>query len=191
MKRPLILASASPRRKELLAAAGLDFEIIPSDQDESILPGEDPLAYVRRIALSKAKNVTLDHADHLVLAADTVVVLDRTIMGKPSDAGDAFAMLQRLSGRTHQVITAYCFAAAFIPEPILEHVLTDVSFRLLSSRDINSYIASGEPFDKAGAYAIQGKGGALTSRVEGSYTNVVGLPLAEVLKRLEDLGRTM
>ncbi|MEW5723601.1 MAG: nucleoside triphosphate pyrophosphatase [Thermodesulfobacteriota bacterium] len=185
---PLILASASPRRRELLAWAGIEFEVFPVEVDESVRPGEDPAVYARRLALAKAEAAAVRFPGRFILSADTVVVLDGRIMGKPRDARQAADMLADLSGRVHQVITGFCLLG---PEPgrlELDHVTTQVEFRTLSARDIAWYINLGEVWDKAGAYAIQGCGAALSRSVKGSYTNVIGLPLAEVLEALRRLG---
>ena len=186
IQEPLILASASPRRKELLSQAGLHFQVIPAEADETVRDGETPEIHVRRLARSKAEKVAQFFADRLILAADTVVVLDHEIMGKPEDREDAIRMLTRLSGRVHRVITAYCLYRPDQGKMVEDQTSTLVEFRDLSPSEITQYIQSGEPMDKAGAYAIQGVGGSLTRRIEGSYTNVIGLPLAEVLEKMRE-----
>lgn len=189
MKRhPFILASGSPRRRELLSWAGLDFEVSPGEVDETQKPGEEPLAYVRRLALAKAEEAARRLPGVLVLAADTIVTIDGVILGKPGDRKEAEEMLRMLSGREHMVITAFCLKHGDNGLEILDHAVTLVQFRKLCSADINRYIDSGEIWDKAGAYAIQGKGGALITRINGSHTNVIGLPVAEVLDRLKEQG---
>ncbi|MGE0446421.1 MAG: nucleoside triphosphate pyrophosphatase [Vicinamibacterales bacterium] len=174
----LILASASPRRAELLRAAGLSFDVVVADVDESIHPGESPETYVRRVAGAKARAVTQRMPGRRVLAADTTVVVDGEILAKPADANDAGRMLRRLSGRTHQVLTAVCLDGRCEVES------TDVEFVELTEDEIAWYVASGEPMDKAGAYAIQGLASRFISRIRGSYSNVVGLPVARVYAML-------
>ncbi|MFH1135211.1 MAG: Maf family protein [Pseudomonadota bacterium] len=183
---PFILASSSPRRKELLDQAGLEFQVIPAEVDEAALEGETPEAYVRRLARTKAEKIGRGFSERLILAADTIVVLESEIMGKPEDREDAARMLTKLSGRVHRVITAYCLFRPDLNRMVEDQESTLVEFRKLSPAEIRGYIGSGEPMDKAGAYAIQGGGGSLTRRIEGSYTNVIGLPLAEVLERMRD-----
>lgn len=181
---PFVLASASPRRKDLLLGAGLSFEAIPQDVDEAPLPGEAPIAYVLRVARAKAHSY--EGARDAVLSADTTVAIDGEILGKAKDDEEAQAFLRKLSGRTHQVHTAVVLRRS--AGPIETVVTTDVRFRSLSPAEIGRYVATGEPRDKAGAYGIQGFGGALVEAVFGSYTNVVGLPLAETLTMLRDGG---
>ena len=183
-----ILASGSPRRKRLLLDAGLAFDVVlaPQDVEENIPPGLEAEDEAMRRALAKAGFVAKMNPGAFVLGADTVVVLDGEILGKPSSVEDASRMLGLLSGRTHEVITAFALLG---PESRHEEaVKTRVSFRLLDEETIGRYAESGEPMDKAGAYAIQGMGGGLVDRVEGSYTNVVGLPVAEVLNVLMRCG---
>jgi len=187
----LVLASQSPRRRELLASVGLEVAVRPAHADESVRPGEAPEAYVRRVARDKAEGVAAAPGE-LVLAADTAVVLDGAILGKPADDGEARRMLRALSGRTHVVLTgvhARALPAAGVPpREGSELVCTAVRFRPLAPAEIDWYVATGEPADKAGAYAVQGIGGALVAGVAGSVTNVVGLPLAETLALLARLG---
>ena len=187
----LVLASQSPRRRELLASVGLAAEVRPANADESVWPGEAPEAYVRRVARHKAEAVAVSPGE-LVLAADTAVVLAGAILGKPADAGDARRMLRALSGRAHVVLTAvHARSAPPGGGPLLEGaemVSTTVRFRPLDDREVDWYVATGEPLDKAGAYAVQGIGGAFVLGVEGSVSNVVGLPLAETLALLARLG---
>lgn len=175
----LILASASPRRAELLTAAGIAFEVRPAHIDERVRPGEDARTYASRVAAEKARAVHATADGRPVLAADTVVVVDGQILGKPSDDRDAKRMLRLLSGRAHEVVTA----VALIDDPggAFEQVeVTTVEFTLLSRSEIDWYVATGEPSDKAGAYAIQGLASRFVTRIEGSYSNVVGLPVALV-----------
>jgi septum formation protein len=192
----LILASQSPRRRELLTQAGYSFEVRPAHIPEEPLAGENPIAYVTRLAREKAeavfREVTADarlNAESEILAvlgADTTVTLDDTILGKPEDAADAARMLKMLSGRTHRVMTGVALATADGVEVAAE--VTAVRFLTLSEEEIAGYVATGEPMDKAGAYAIQGYAARWIPRIEGCYFNVVGLPLALVTALLE--GRT-
>lgn len=175
----LILASASPRRRELLESAGVAFSVHPADADETWRPGELPRAYVLRVARAKARVVAERFAGRSVLAADTTVAIDDRVLGKPVDAAHAAAMLGDLAGREHAVHTAVVLRAG--ARETHRVVSTRVRFRPLSAAEIAAYVATGEPFDKAGGYGIQGRGGALVDVVHGSYTNVVGLPLAETL----------
>lgn len=176
----LILASGSPRRAELLRTAGLKFEIIVPDIDETPLPGEAPDVFVCRTAREKAESISANGS--VILAADTAVVDGERILGKPADAKDAAAMLRSLSGHTHEVMTGVCIL--FPDDTLCFHVETRVTFRDLSEEEISDYVASGEPMDKAGAYAIQGGAAKMVRRVEGSYSNVVGLPLCEVIEAM-------
>lgn len=176
----LVLASGSPRRRELLAGLGIEPLVRPVDIDETPRDGESAAGYVLRLASEKARSGgQTGEADssELILAADTVVTLDDDLLGKPEDPDDARAMLRRLSGRTHQVLTG---VAVYDPERDAEDteaVATDVTFGRLSDRDIDWYVGSGEPMDKAGAYAIQGLAALFVERITGNYSNVVGLPL--------------
>lgn len=181
----LVLASASPRRRALLEAAGVRFEVRPADVDETWTPGEPPVRYARRVATEKAAAVQAG-TDAAVLAADTVVALGGTVFGKPADAEEARRILGALSGREHRVHTAVALLSGGRVRARV--VTTRVRFRELSRDDVEGYIATGEPFDKAGAYGIQGHGGALVDRVAGSYTNVIGLPLRETLELLTSAG---
>jgi len=187
----LILASGSPRRAEILQSAGLPFTVMSSAVDETPIPGESAQEMVKRLAFTKAELVAARAVGPaIVIAADTVVVLDNTIFGKPRTTEDARQMLEKLSGRTHAVITG----VALIRLPDVERrefqEMTHVQFGALDEEEITRYLASGEPFDKAGAYAIQGRAGRYISRVEGCYYNVVGLPLARLCVALADLGWT-
>jgi septum formation protein len=186
----LILASASPRRCELLTQAGFSFQVHPAHIPEDPLADEDPIDYVTRLAREKAQAVfaqlsaTSDNASKLaVLGADTTVTLDAQILGKPEDAADAARMLRLLSGRDHRVITGVALTTAEHIEAVAE--VTTVSFLTLSDEEIAAYIATGEPMDKAGAYAIQGRAARWIPRIEGCYFNVVGLPLARVAEMLK------
>jgi len=182
----IILASGSPRRRELLAAAGLSVEVDPVNADESVYAGEAPAAYVERVAIAKATIGARRHPDAAVLGGDTTVVVDGHIFGKPEDDGDARQMLERLSGRPHDVLTGVALAWRGAMRARVEK--TTVWFRPLSAHDIAWYVASGEPRDRAGAYAIQGLASRFIPRIDGSYGNVVGLPVTAVLALLEDAG---
>jgi septum formation protein len=183
--RRLVLASASPRRRELLTQAGYIFEVRPPHVIEDLRPEEDAIAYVVRLARDKAQAVftAINDPDAIVLGADTTVTLDGHILAKPEDAADAARMLRMLSGRTHRVITGVAIATAKGVEVAAE--VTGVQFRTLSDEEIDAYVATGEPTDKAGAYGIQGLAAKWIPRVEGCYFNVVGLPLALVATMLE------
>lgn len=184
----LILASGSPRRKDLLERLGLTFAIQPADIDETPGADEAPVPLVERLALGKARAVlAATEGPRLVLAADTIVVRDDVILNKPVDEADARAILGSLQGRSHVVITGFALARDDGREHV-QHVRTQVTFRPLSDALIADYVATGEPMDKAGAYGVQEIGAKLVSRIEGSYTNVVGLPLVEVLDALPTLG---
>jgi len=180
----LALASASPRRRDLLAAAGIGAEIAPQDVDESLVPNETPMAYVLRVA--RAKAAAYGGSCEAVLAADTTVAIDGLSLAKSEDDADAKRMLRVLAGRAHVVHTAVVLRT---PAGTMERVVsTEVRFRALSDAEIERYVVSGEHKDKAGAYGIQGKGGALVDAVDGSYTNIVGLPLEETLAMLRAAG---
>jgi septum formation protein len=191
----LVLASASPRRRELLTQAGYIFEVHPADIAEDLHAGEDPIAYVTRLAREKAQAVFGELAENrghagdaplLVLGADTTVTVDNQILGKPENATDAARMLRLLSGRTHRVITGVALVTAEAVDVAAE--VTAVRFFTLSDEEIADYIVTGEPMDKAGAYAIQGRAARWIPRIEGCYFNVVGLPLALVSALLEAHG---
>ena len=181
----LILASQSPRRREILSAAGIQFEVRAAGVVEEVLPGEVPKDHVRRLAMEKASAIKrLD--GEAVLGADTVVVVDEEILGKPKDSMDARRMLGKLSGRKHVVITGVALVHA--GGVVVDDCQTVVHFVPLSESEIAAYVASGEPDDKAGAYAIQGLASKFIDRIEGDYTNVVGLPAAIVYRHLKQLG---
>lgn len=182
----LVLASGSPRRAALLKAAGIAFEVEVPDIDEDPLPDEAPDCYVLRIARVKADAVGCRKPGKLILGADTTVVVDGGILGKPADENDARRMLQRLSGRGHEVLTGVVLRNG---QRVLTAVAsTEVRFLPITVAEINSYIASGEPLDKAGAYAIQGLASRFVERIDGSYTNVVGLPVGVVCDLLRQVG---
>jgi septum formation protein len=188
MNSTLILASASSRRRELLTQAGYRFEVQPSSIPESRRPGEDAIRFATRLAREKAEEVFARHqpptAPLMVLGADTVVVCDGEVMGKPADAADATRMLLLLSGRTHQVVTGVAVVWGLGSTEVAAE-LTQVTMHTLSPQEVTDYVASGEPMDKAGAYAIQGYAGRWIPRIHGCYFNVVGLPLALVTSLLE------
>jgi septum formation protein len=179
----LILASASPRRAELLRAAGYEFEIVVADVDERVRDGEPPAEYVRRLAAEKSSAVMA--ADAIILGADTTVVVDDEILGKPRDDDEAAAMLRRLAGRHHEVLTGVSIRQGAHEVGRVES--TAVWFSVLTKEDIAWYVASGEGRDKAGAYAIQGLASRFIPRIEGSYANVVGLPVAVVAELLRSV----
>ena len=180
----LILASASPRRKEMLAKLGLDFEVLTAEVDEVPLNGESPQDFVLRAAIEKASDIAGNHPDAWVLGADTIVVHRGDILGKPKDAGDALKLLMRLSGQMHKVLTGCCLKWEQENISVSQVIATDVYFSAFSEAIAAAYVATGEPLDKAGAYGIQGYGGTLVEKINGSYSNVVGLPLAETVDEM-------
>jgi septum formation protein len=182
----LVLASASPRRQELLRNAGIPFEVQPADIPEESLPGELANDCAERLACEKALAVARKRPKDIVLGADTVVVVEGQILGKPSDAADAARMLRMLSGRTHQVITGVCLVVG--GQSAVASETTLVTMSEISDQEITEYVASSEPLDKAGAYAIQGLASRWIPRIEGDYSNVVGLPVALVWRMLRQAG---
>jgi septum formation protein len=188
---PLLLGSASPRRREILTTLGLPLRIVALDVDERVLEGEGPAPYMERIAASKLRAAVV-HAQGVaaVLVADTSVILDGRALGKPENDDDAAAMIRALAGREHEVWTRFAIARAQEPDRVAfaETVRTKVVFRSLEADEIGAYVATGEGRDKAGAYAIQGVGAFAVARIEGSYSNVVGLPACEVIQALGRLG---
>lgn len=189
----LILASASPRRAEILRNAGFDFEILPAEVDESVRPRESAADYVRRLAEEKARAAAqklvakFERDWAVIVAADTTVVLDEKILGKPASADDARATLRRLSGKTHDVLTGLAVLPLRDTGIRLAVESTRVTFARMTAHEIEDYMASGEPFDKAGAYAIQGRCGRFITRIEGCYFNVMGLPLARLYSILREI----
>jgi septum formation protein len=186
-----VLASASPRRRELLASRGLRFEVMPADVEETARAGEPPRALVERLAAEKALAVRARLPAlprRFVLGSDTVVVLDGEILGKPRDAAHALELLSRLAGRTHTVWTGVAVATTGDGTPRVCSVASGVTLRAAGEQELLAYVASGEPLDKAGAYALQGEGRRFVSRVEGSESNVIGLPLDEALALLAEAG---
>lgn len=182
----LVLASNSPRRRELLLRLGVTFQVCPQDIDESVLDAEKPYAYVQRVALEKAQSALGVNPDALVLAADTSVIVDDQILGKPQDSADAAFMLALLSNREHIVLTAITLADSLRQRSTV--VRTTVNFRSISTAEMQRYWETGEPIGKAGAYAIQGFGAAFVESIEGSFSNVVGLPLFETAEYLQEFG---
>jgi len=183
----MILASASPRRKELLSFVTSHFTISPADIDETVNLDELPKDYVRRMAREKAKEIVKLYPNETVIGCDTTVVLDNDIMGKPIDEKDAYDMLEKLSGKTHSVMTAVC---VITPEERYEHIEeVEVVFYSLDKEDINGYIQSGEPMDKAGAYGIQGKASVFVKEIKGDYFSIVGLPVGYLNQLFKQLGR--
>ena len=192
MSPPVVLGSGSPRRRELLARAGVAFEVVPADIPEDARPGETPAALAERLAREKAQAVATRIGaapPRLVLGADTIVVIDGDVLGKPKDPNDAVRLLGRLVGREHRVLTGVALVASDRPEHAATVVVTSrVVMRAAGREEIERYVASGEPLDKAGAYAAQGEGRRFIARIEGSESNVIGLPLEETLALLRDAG---
>lgn len=186
----LVLASSSPRRRELLASLGIIFAVVPSCIPEDLLPGELPRDHVLRLSREKAREVAgrAEVPGRWFLGSDTIVVRDGAVLGKPRDVEEAAAMLRSLSGRAHQVFSGYAVHDRRTGGTVAGAVTTEVRFRELTEAEIAGYIATGEPMDKAGAYAIQGIGAFMVRAIDGSYTSVVGLPLCEVVEVLERLG---
>ncbi|MDP9177219.1 MAG: Maf family protein [Gemmatimonadota bacterium] len=182
----VVLASSSPRRHELLRLIGVEHHVIPADVDESQAPGEKPDAHAERLARTKAEAVAADRPQSLVIGADTIVVVDERILGKPRDVADAARMLRILSNRTHVVMTAVAVSLSGRTLSLVEKVA--VTFRELSDDEIARYIATGEPMDKAGAYGIQGYGATIVRRIEGDYFAVMGLSLVRLVDLMAELG---
>ena len=182
----VILASQSPRRRELLTLVGIAHEVRPADIDETYLAGERPRAHAERLAREKALTLSVEHPDALTVAADTIVVVDGLILGKPRDADDARRMLAMLSGRTHTVFTAVAVGRGHEVVSAVEDVA--VTFRPIDARTIDAYIATGEPMDKAGSYGIQGYGATIVERIDGDYFAVMGLPVVRLVRLLERVG---
>ncbi len=185
MKRKLILASASPRRKELLSLLGYEFECIPATKEEEIDLSLPLTKAIEKVAKAKAQDVYDSHTDFLVLGSDTIVTIDGMILGKPKNDEDAFRMLRLLSGKTHEVITGLAFISQ--EETFITHEVTKVKFMALNDEEINNYLLTKEPNDKAGAYALQGKGGAFIEKIDGDVYTVIGLPLNKVYTYLSNL----
>lgn len=184
----LILASNSPRRRDLLTQAGITFSVIPGDIDEQTVAMTDPEVYVRTLAEHKAADIAQKYSHSWVIGADTIVVIENQILGKPDSADAARDMLRQLSGNVHQVFTGYCICCKHENRLFTDAVKTDVRFKNVRETEIEWYIGTGEPFDKAGGYGIQGIGSVLVKSIQGSYTNVVGLPVCEVVEVLTKEG---
>ncbi|HHV72410.1 MAG TPA: septum formation inhibitor Maf [Clostridia bacterium] len=184
--KKLILASGSPRRKELLARLGLEFEVVVSTFDEHLVEGRSPIEQAQHLALAKATALVDDYPEDVIIAADTIVVLDGVILGKPINKEDARKMLRLLSGKKHQVITG--FAVIQGARKVVGAEQTDVFFRHLTEEEIENYLVSGEYVDKAGGYGIQGIGSLLVEKINGCYFNVVGLPLSRIHQVLKQFG---
>jgi septum formation protein len=187
MKR-IVLASASPRRKELLGQIGLRFEVEPSNFDEEITPGSEPHEMAKRLSLGKARAATINHRKALIIAADTFVVLGDMILGKPRTNAEAREMLRALNGQAHSVITGFTILDTETGKVLSKSVETRVHMRKLSLKEIDSYVRSKEPLGKAGGYAIQGLGAVLIEKIEGDYFNVVGLSLSALAGALREFG---
>jgi len=188
MGNRLILASKSPRRYELLKQVGLEFDVIPSRMEEDFVKGESPKKHVLRLAEAKALDVGNQYPDRWVVAADTIVYVDHSILGKPKSREEAKKMLRRLSGKEHRVLTGVSVRHLKKGKSECETVETAVRVKTLSQAEMDWYVRTGEPFDKAGGYGIQGIGSFMIESINGSYTNVVGLPLCELIQMLIRLG---
>ena len=183
----LILASASPRRQELLQSVGLKFKIIPARVNENYLAGESPRQHVKRLSIDKAIIIARQYPDAWVLGADTIVVIDGLILGKPKNKTQAREMLQKLSGNEHKVFTGFTIAQAAAEVYQTKVIQSAVRFKTISPKEMDWYVSCDEPYDKAGGYAVQGKGTCFIQSIRGSYTNVIGLPLCEVIEALKKL----
>ena len=188
LKSDFILASASPRRIDMLRQMGLRFKVIPAHVDEDYLQGELPKDHVKRLAKKKAEKVSNLYPESWILGADTVVVLDGEILGKPEGKTDAGKMINLLSGRVHEVYTGYYINNSYKKKSKFGFVVSKVKIKKLSKKEIEFYINTDEPYDKAGGYAVQGIGAFMVEGITGSYTNVVGLPLCQVIDNLQKLG---
>lgn len=186
--KKIILASRSPRRKELMKVLGIPFEVIPSSYEESSELRGDPIELVVFLSFQKAQDVASKYEDTLVIGVDTIVVLNDQILGKPSSKGGAREMLSRLSGKKHSVFTAFTIIDTFSRKVTSRVVESQVKFKQLSQKEIDTYIETGEPFDKAGGYGVQGIGSILIEKIDGDYFNVVGLPLVTLADELRKFG---
>ncbi|MCX7634310.1 MAG: Maf family protein [Syntrophales bacterium] len=184
----LVLASASPRREELLRRLGLTFTVMPSQVDEAFITGETPQNHVLRLSAEKAASVAAVNGDAWVLGADTIVLIDGEVLGKPTGYDEALGMLRKLSGRTHEVFTGFTITNPGRRTTISRWVRSLVTFRNITPDEAAWYASSPEPYDKAGAYAVQGRGAFFIKEIHGSYTNVMGLPLCEVVDALKETG---
>ncbi|MBI5874640.1 MAG: septum formation protein Maf [Deltaproteobacteria bacterium] len=189
-KPNITLASSSPRRKALLEEIGLKFDIYPADINEDIRQGESPLEHTLRLAEEKAKAAAKKVKSGWIIGADTIVFIDNRILGKPSDINEAREMLNLLSGRCHKVVTAFCLLSASTGEIVKKAVESSVKIKNLTDKEIEDYLKTGESLDKAGAYAVQGIGSFMIENIEGSYTNVVGLPMEELKDALKETVNT-
>ena len=186
--KPIVLASASPRRKVLLEKIGLKFEVEPGDCEEEIKSEIEPHELVRQISIKKAKSVAARHKNALIIAADTIGVIDNKILGKPHTENEARKMLKEISGKSHTVITGFTILDTATNKTLSRTVSTNVYIKELSSQEIDAYVKTGEPLDKAGAYAIQGLGAVIVERIDGDYYNVMGLPLNALTEVLKEFG---
>jgi septum formation protein len=186
--RRIVLASASPRRRELLEQIGLQFEVEPTDYDEETTSASEPHEIARELSLGKARTAAQKHRNVLIIAADTFVVLGDRILGKPHTNGEAREMLRALNGQTHSVITGFTVLDTETGKVLSKSVETRVCMRRSTLKEIESYVRTKEPLDKAGGYAIQGRGAVLVERIEGDYSNVVGLPLSALAESLKEFG---
>lgn len=189
--KKIILASASPRRKELLEKIGLKFEAEPSGHEEAIPSGAEPHEFSQKISLEKAKVIASKHENAIVIAADTIIVLGNKIMGKPHTETEARKMLEAINGRSHYVITGFSIVDTGRNKTLSRSVETKVSIKKLTPAEIDAYVRSKEPLDKAGAYAIQGLGAVIVEKIEGDYYNVMGLPLNALTEALKEFGITI
>ncbi|MDH3359847.1 MAG: Maf family protein [Desulfobulbaceae bacterium] len=187
-RHSMLLASASPRRRRFLEQLGLHFDVEPAEVNEDAFVGENPQAFVLRLALDKARVIAQKRVDSVVVAADTAVVLGDAILGKPQDPAAAVDMLMQLAGRTHLVWTGYAVVGIEAKIELARAVCTEVRFVDFDRQTAAAYVATGEPLDKAGSYGIQGRGGCLVEGIVGSWSNVVGLPMAELVADLRSLG---
>ena len=183
-----ILASASPRRRELFQSIGLKFKIIPAHVNENYLAGESPRQHVKRLSIDKAMVIARKYPEAWVLGADTIVVIDGLILGKPKNESQARKMLRKLSGREHKVFTGFSIAHVAAKIYQTKVIQSAVQFKTISPKEMDWYVSCDEPYDKAGGYAVQGKGAYFIQSIRGSYTNVIGLPLCEVLETLKKMG---
>ena len=186
--KKIILASASPRRREILSLTGLKFRVDPGDYEEDMDSGQEPHKLARSLSLEKARSVAGNHRNALIIAADTFIVFRGRLLGKPHTAEEARRMLKRLNGREHSVITGFTILDTESGQKLSRSVETRVWFRKLGMKELEAYIKSKEPLDKAGAYAIQGLGAAIVKKIEGDFFNVVGLPLSELVEGLKKFG---
>jgi len=186
--RKIILASSSPRRKQILKQVGLDFVVEVSDYEEKSLPGVIPSEFVETLSLGKAKAVAKNHNNAIIIGADTIVVLDNQILGKPKTKEDAKEMLKKLSGNTHSVFTGFTIIDTKNKKTITNHVETKIKFKNLSDEEILGYVETGEPMDKAGAYGVQDRGALFVEHIEGDYSSVTGLPIVKIFEVLKTLG---